>query len=87
MRLDNYGFGFLGSATDPAGRSLNVSYGANLKISSIADPTGRHVDYTYNGSGELTDVTDVAGGNWHFTYDPGNRKSGKVVSSSIVFDN
>jgi RHS repeat-associated protein len=65
--------GQLVRVTDPAGRSLAMSYSAGL-LRQLTDPLGRTVTFGYNdGLGNLTDVTDVNSGTWHFTYDSAHR--------------
>jgi RHS repeat-associated protein len=64
-----YNGGQLATVTDPAGRSLSFTYGANGDISQISDPGTRTVGFGYNGAGELTSITDTNNGVTSFTYD------------------
>ncbi len=54
--------------TDPAGRSLTFTYGANQKLSVVSDPAGRRVLFTYDQIGRLTRLTDAADGATSFAY-------------------
>ncbi len=59
--------------TDPAGRTLTLTY-AGPHITSASDDAGsRQVAFAYHGDGNLTDITDVADGTWKFTYDSAHR--------------
>jgi RHS repeat-associated protein len=64
-----YANGQLSTVTDPAGRSLSLSYGAGGKLASVTDAAGRHVDYGYDAQGNLTNVSDVGRGLTAFSYD------------------
>ncbi len=67
------GSGQLATVTDPAGRSLTLSYSGG-HLASVSDPLGRQVTFQYNdGNGNLTDVYDVNGGLTHFSYDSSHR--------------
>lgn len=68
-----YSGGQLSSVTDPAGRSLAFTYGANGKISTIADSASRTVSFTYDSNQNLVSATDVAKGVTKFTYDGNHR--------------
>ena len=59
----------LASVTDPGGRALTFSYGADGDLASVTDPAGRTVSFAYDSAGNLSTATDAAGGVWHFTYD------------------
>ena len=59
----------LTTVTDPAGRSLTFTYGANGDIASVTDPAGRSVSLAYDSAGDLTSITDPANGVTSFTYD------------------
>ena len=61
----------LTTITDPAGRSLNLTY-SGAQLASITDPLARTVQFAYDGSGNLATVTDVNGGKTGFTYSPGH---------------
>ena len=59
----------LATVTDPAGRTLTFTYGANGDVSSVTDSGGRTVSYSYDSAGNLTSVVDAGGGTTSFTYD------------------
>jgi RHS repeat-associated protein len=54
-----------------SGRSIDVTYGADGRISDVVDSTGRTVHYVYNTSGVLTGVTDPASRVTGYGYTPG----------------
>lgn len=58
------------TVTDPAGRTLTFSYGANGDVASVSDSGGRSVSYAYDSSGNLSSATDADGHATSFTYDP-----------------
>jgi RHS repeat-associated protein len=64
--------GFLNIVTDPAGRSLQMSYsqyGGIWVLTRVQDAIGRHVDFTYDSNHDLRMAADVAGKVSSFTYD------------------
>jgi RHS repeat-associated protein len=63
----------LASVTDPAGRSLSMSYNAAGQLASVTDPAGRAVRYGYDSAGNLASVTDVGGKNTSYGYDGSHR--------------
>ena len=66
-------FGLITRITEPAGRSLDLTYDGAGRITAITDPIGRQVQYAYDGPGRLETVTDPAGGVTRYTYDASNR--------------
>ncbi|MBI3616225.1 MAG: DUF1080 domain-containing protein, partial [Candidatus Omnitrophica bacterium] len=60
----------LTNITEPAGRSLTLTYDANGRIASLADPAGKKLLYTYDAAGHLTTVTDRLGFKEQYAYDP-----------------
>ncbi len=64
--------GQLTTVTEPAGRTLTLTY-TNGRITSVSDQTGRKVLFGYDAAGNLTDVTDIGGGKMYFTYDANHR--------------
>jgi RHS repeat-associated protein len=57
---------------DAVGRSMNLSYDGNYRVTSITDPIGRIVQYTYNSQGTLATVINPGGGVTKYTYDSSN---------------
>ncbi len=51
-----------------SGRSIDVTYGADGRISDVTDMTGRDVHYVYNASGLLTSATNAAGQATTYSY-------------------
>jgi len=64
--------GKLSTVTDPAGRALTFTYGANGLLLGVSDPLNRSVAFQYDLNANLAQATDVAGGLTKFTYDPGH---------------
>lgn len=59
--------------TDPARRTVSLTYDSFDRVTSIADPIGRVVSYTYNSQGTLATFTDARGGLTKYDYDSANR--------------
>lgn len=57
-----------------SGRYIDITHGADGRISDVTDMTGRNVHYTYNAAGMLTGVTNPAGQTTTYSY-----ASGKYV--------
>jgi|GEM_PF-5995504 len=56
--------------TDPYGRSVNVYFNDNGRVSKIADWTGRYVEYSWSGNGNmfLMAFKDLQGNQTQFSY-------------------
>jgi RHS repeat-associated protein len=54
-----------------SGRYIDITYGADGRISDITDMTGRNVHYVYNASGVLTSVTNPASQTTAYGYTAG----------------
>lgn len=77
--------------TDPAGRSLMLSYDGANRVTEVTDPIGRAVKYTYNAQGTLETVTDAEGGITRYEYDAANRlvrefNARKVLVTENTYD-
>ncbi len=70
--------------TDPAGRSLLLTYDGANRITSIQDPIGRTVGYTYNTQGTLETVVDPEGGVTRYEYDGLNRVIKETNARRVV---
>jgi len=66
-------FGLITRLTEPAGRSLDLTYDTTGRITTVTDPLGRTVRYTYDAPGRLETVVDAAGGVTRYAYDAQHR--------------
>lgn len=74
--------------TDPAGRSLNISYDSGSRIVSATDPIGRSVSYTYTADGHLASFTDAAGATSNYTYNGnGDLATAQTPNGDISYQN
>jgi RHS repeat-associated protein len=54
--------------TSGSGRYIDITYGADGRISDVTDLTGRNIHYAYNSSGVMTGMTNPAGQTTAYTY-------------------
>lgn len=57
--------------TSGSGRYIDVTYGADGRVSDVTDLTGRNVQYTYDSSGVMTSATNPAGQAVTYAYTAG----------------
>ena len=72
-------FGLITRITEPAGRSLGLTYDDAGRITLVTDPIGRTVQYSYDAQGRLTTVTDPAGGVTHYNYDGTSQRIASIT--------
>lgn len=66
----------LTSVSDPAGRTVNLTYDSSNHLSSVADPLGN--SYTFAVGASLATVTQPDSGSWQYRYDANSFMLGKV---------
>ena len=81
----SYSGDLLSVVTEPAGRSLTLTYDAQDRISLVTGPLGRSVGYGYDGAGNLAVLTDTTGLTTSFTYTSGNRLSAITDANGHTF--
>ncbi|KHD08919.1 hypothetical protein PN36_04680 [Candidatus Thiomargarita nelsonii] len=65
----------LDTITDASGRSLNLSYNGDNRLTTITDPNptpNRTVQLQYDGNGDLTGITDLGGNTTNYSYSSGH---------------
>jgi len=78
----------LETVTEPAGRTLSLSYTSPLSsafLTQVLDPAGRTIQYTYNVTGDLTLVTDTTGHTTTYQYDDQHRMLSITDANSHTF--
>lgn len=57
--------------TSGSGRFIDITYGADGRVSDVTDSTGRNVHYTYDANGMMTAARNPAAQSTNYTYVPG----------------
>ena len=71
-----------------SGRTLDLAYDGNNRISTLTDSAARRCTLTYSAGGDLNQFTDAAGHRISFTYDAAGRALTCVDGENrIVFEN
>jgi len=60
----------LASVSEPSGRQITFSYGANNQVERVIDPAGTILQYFYDAAGHLTAVIDRNGNQTLYDYGP-----------------
>jgi len=66
----------LASVSDPAGRTVNLTYDSSNRLASVADPLGN--SYSFAVGASLATVTQPDSGSWQYRYDANSFMLGKI---------